>query len=266
MCNSVFILGISSDIGKSLARLYRKAGFTVAGTYRNETGVMELKDDSGINLFRLDLEAKDAASDIALALNDIGFTWNLFIASNGTMEPIAPFDQLDPDEWAKSIYVNAIAPAKILNTLLSMRNKEQASSVCYMAGGGTNGTFTNYSAYCLSKILLIKFCELLDDEIPDIKTFIVGPGWVDTKIHQETIYAGENAGKNLTRTLRNASSSVTSMQDIYDCIEWCRAQTRDVISGRNISLVHDEWRDHGDVLALKLKADPDMFKLRRFGN
>ena len=56
------------------------------------------------------------------------------------------------------------------------------------------------------------------------------------------------------------------MDDIYACLEWCVAQDRSVISGRNISVVHDPWRNGGKSLAAMLAADPNRYKLRRAGN
>ena len=51
-----------------------------------------------------------------------------------------------------------------------------------MAGGGTNNPFTNYSAYCVSKIALIKMCELIDDEYKNLNVFIIGPGLLKPKL------------------------------------------------------------------------------------
>ena len=140
------------------------------------------------------------------------------------------------------------------------------NDVAFFAGGGTNNPFRNYSAYCLSKILLIKMCELLDDEAGDLKTYILGPGYVRTKIHDETLRAAGQAGDNMEKTRRFLESDGTPMDDIFDCLEWCVAQDRSVVGGRNFSVVHDPWRNGGAALAESLANDPDKFKLRRRGN
>ena len=142
------------------------------------------------------------------------------------------------------------------------------SHVVFFAGGGTNNPFTNYSAYCVSKILLIKMCELLDDENTDLNVFIVGPGWVRTKIHDQTLDNPKGAGNSYERTLEflESEGSGTSYEDIYDCINWCIAKGRDVAGGRNFSVVYDTWRQGGEQLAEQLRGDSDKFKLRRFGN
>ena len=83
---------------------------------------------------------------------------------------------------------------KLINGLTSL--PAHAASVIFFAGGGTNNAVLGYSAYVLSKIALIKMCELLDAEIAQVKFTIVGPGWINTKIHNETLMAGEQENNN----------------------------------------------------------------------
>jgi hypothetical protein len=105
--------------------------------------------------------------------------------------------------------------------------------------------------------------ELLDDETPDLNVFVIGPGYVRTKIHDETLRNAERAGRNLEKTLDFLKGEGTSYDDIYCCIEWCCRQGRPVAGGRNFSVVHDPWREGGDALAAALAKDVDLYKLRR---
>ena len=147
------------------------------------------------------------------------------------------------------------------------RNMDNTLGPCvlFFAGGGTNAATANYSAYTISKIALIKMCELLDAEIPDVRFTIVGPGWVRTKIHQATLEAGERAGDNYEKTnfLLNNDES-TPMKYVLDCCDWLINSPREVVSGRNFSTVFDKWDTK--ELSEKLMSDSDMYKLRRYGN
>ncbi len=119
--------------------------------------------------------------------------------------------------------------------------------------------------YTLGKIGLIKMCELLDAEIPDTRFAILGPGWVGTKIHRATLYAGERSGANYARTLQKlASDELVPMDQVVACCDWLIASPREVVSGRNFSLVWDRWGD--PALEAALRADADMYRLRRHGN
>jgi NAD(P)-dependent dehydrogenase (short-subunit alcohol dehydrogenase family) len=263
---TVIILSASSDIGQALAARYLAAGATVVGTYRSDGAMGAFASHPRAHLFRLDLNEPQCFSHLAEALRQRGLSWDLFVASNGTMEPIGPFLEVDGEAWQNTICANALLPCRLLQSIYPLRRVDRTCTAVFFAGGGTNNPFRNYSAYCISKIVLIKMCELLHDEAEDLKSFILGPGYVRTKIHDETLRAGGHAGANLEKTRAFLATDGTSMDDIYDCIEWGVAQDRAVIGGRNISIVHDPWQNGGQALASALAADADMYKLRRAGN
>jgi NAD(P)-dependent dehydrogenase (short-subunit alcohol dehydrogenase family) len=263
---TVFILSASSDIGYGLMERYLDQGAQVIGTYRNLGSLEKLKDHPRAQLIHLDLDSPGDIEKAASFMKTEQLNWDLFIAANGTMEPIGPFMDVDGETWQQSIVSNALMPCRLVQALYPFRRISSLNSVCLLAGGGTNNPFRNYSAYCLSKILLIKMCELLDDENPDLKSFILGPGYVRTKIHDETLKAGQNAGDNHQKTLEFFGSEGTPLDDIFDCIEWCVSQKRDAVSGRNFSVVHDPWRNGGLDLVSALTKDKNLYKLRRSGN
>jgi NAD(P)-dependent dehydrogenase (short-subunit alcohol dehydrogenase family) len=230
----VFILGENSDIGKALAERYRADNCRVVLT----SSVPPIPG-----------EARG---------------WDKFISCIGTMEPIGKFTDLSFEAWAESIRVNVLHQLRIFHLLYPHRRPDAEVGAMFFAGGGTNGPMTNYSAYCASKIFMIKMAELLDDECSDLNVFTIGPGFVKTKIHGETFRAKDRAGPGLPKTLDFMKTEGTSYDDIYACAEWCFAQGKAVAGGRNFSLVHDAWRGDGAAsLGASLRSDPDLFKLRR---
>ena len=267
---TVFILGIGSDIGSALARFYSLEGYVVTGTYRQKKTVDSILKIPNICLFQCDiLKNKDIKRITTEYGNSTIFgPWDIFISCVGSMEPIDNFFACDFDMWERSVMLNSMAQLRFLHKMYPFRRKEKRSNVVFFAGAGTNGPATNYSAYCASKILLIKMCELLDNENGDLNVFIVGPGWVRTKIHSQTLTNPSGAGHNYQRTVRFLESreAGTSYRDIYDCIKWCVSHGKDVAGGRNFAVVHDLWKDGGATLVEQLRNDKDKFKLRRSGN
>ncbi len=88
-----------------------------------------------------------------------------------------------------------------------------------------------------------------------------------TKIHDQTLKAESRAGANQRRVeefLRSKDPG-TSHDDIYACLRWCMSAGKGVVGGRNISLVHDAWKD-GAALGQWLAGVSNRYKLRRFGN
>lgn len=265
--SAVFILSASSDIGEQLALHYLDRGASVAGTYRT-TLPESLRACSRFHALQCDVNAPASAKAIAEFLSSLSFRWDLFISCVGQLSPIGSFFECDFEEWARSVEINSLAQLRALHAVYLYRIKERVAHVVFFAGGGTNNPFRHYSAYCLGKISLIKMCELLDDENADLNIFIVGTGWVRTKIHQQTLNAGVGAGTSFNRTtefLRQAGTG-TTVTDIAAMIDWGISQGREVVGGRNFSVVHDPWREENAALSVSLRADADKFKLRRHGN
>jgi len=260
---TVFVLGASADVGRELAKRYHADGWRVVGAYRDESHIAELAELPDVTLIRCNLADPIGVQDLLRAFADSGVQWDLFFSSVGTMTPIGPFFEIGFDEWEGSLTVNALAQLRVLHGLYPFRRRDGVAHACFLAGGGTNGPFANYSAYCVSKIALIKMCELLDDEAPDLNAFIIGPGFMNTKIHRETLAAGQRAGSGLQKTEAFLKSAGTSFDDLYAHVNWCVAQGRPVAGGRNFSTVHDPWRDGGEELARSLRESADGYKLRR---
>jgi NAD(P)-dependent dehydrogenase (short-subunit alcohol dehydrogenase family) len=268
MPGSVIIAAISSDIGVKLAQLYRAQGVEVIGTYRSSDNLAELKADAGIYLVHCDLTDAASVRSAAAEIAALGRPWQRLISAAGQLTPIGGFFGRDFDEWAASLSLNSVAQMRLLHALYPHRDQSSLAKVAFLVGGGINGPFRNYSAYCLGKVMLVKLCELLDDEYPDLHAIAVGTGWVNTKIHRQTVEAGDDAGINLRRTLEflDSGQQGTTIEDIFGCIEWAFGAGRAATSGRNFSVVHDGWRDGGEALIARLAADPNIYKLRRHGN
>jgi len=260
---TALILGVSADIGLALARRLLADGWDVIGLARSAARLEPLLGQPGFSFEPCDLADRKSVADLSARLAAQGRTWRLFISSVGTMTPIGRFFDLDFDAWEASVAINATGQLRVLHGVWPLRQAGVVADIMLMAGGGTNSPMTNYSAYCLSKIALIKMCELLDDEEPQANPFIIGPGYVETRIHQETLDAGARAGSALQKTLDFMTQPGTQMDEIYEHLKWCMAAGKSVAGGRNFSTVHDPWRDGGRDLAAALQGDGDALRLRR---
>ena len=260
---TVLILGCNADIGKNVSQFFLTKNYNVIGTYRSKKPLFLEKNK--VDLIRCDLNNTKDINKLYNYIKKKKIRWDVFFSSVGNSEPIDKFFNIKFSKWKESIYTNFLSQIQTLHRVYNLRNKKKISNVIFLAGGGTNGPFSNYSAYCVSKIALIKMCELIDDENKDLNIFIVGPGFTKTKTHLETIKAGKKAGKNLSRVksfLKNENG--TSFKDIFNCIMWGIKSGKKIASGRNISVVHDNW--HKDSLKVQLSNNKDMYKLRRFKN
>lgn len=261
----ILIIGGSSDIGHGLIDQYLTSGAKVIATYRNKDHMEVIKNKNRKNLTLMPLHIGNYIQRYSVYeyLTKTKFKWDTVIFLNATTKPIGPFMEVDVNRWEENILSNSLAPIRFLQKLYEAKCKG-VCNVCFFGGGGVNGTFDSYSAYTLSKVILMKMCEILDSEYKDINPFLIGPSFVKTKIHQETLSTCDPSGieyRNVQKFLKSGPG--TPLTDIYSCIEWCCDQGKEVVGGRNIAVKHDLWKESGDILATTLKKSPDMFKLRR---
>lgn len=270
MEKNAIILSLSSDIGYEIASDWLSQGYNVFGTYRHFSDkVSDLKHKGAHVLYcnLNDINSLDkCVNEMLLALNG---TWDVLLIASGNQDPVGRFSEINLIDWVASIQSNFTSPMMFLHKLLGARSLDketQKPSVIFFAGGGTNDAPQNYSSYIISKIALIKATEILDSEMPDVKFIIIGPGWVKTKTHQPTLSTYQKqAGANYQRTLSKLSSDeCVPIQSVIDCVNWAIAKNKDIVGGRNISLVYDMWET--DSLDELLLSDDNIYKLRRFGN
>lgn len=220
------ILGSGSDLGRALASRLQRDGWTVAGT-RHTVEVLRLEP------------------------------WDLIVCCYGSMEPVGPWHEVEADAWEGAFRANLFLPVRQVRQLYPHRRP--GASVCFFSGAGTSGPAPTYSAYCAAKVALVKTTELMDDESPDCKFFVLGPGIVRTKIHEQTLAARDRAA-NRERVEDFLASGVpgTPMDDIYACLMACVAAPKAAVGGRNVYVPGDDWSRLGD-----LSGTTDIFKLRR---
>ncbi len=262
----ILIQSITSDIGFNLANYWLDKGMEVYGTFRNKSEKLEKLIARGVKVCKCDLTDKKSIKLCIIWLTENG-VWDAMVVCAGLQQPIGSFLDIEFDDWETSLHANFIGQFRFVQKALKFRNLEDNNIpvVLFFAGGGTNNATLNYSAYTISKIATIKMCELLDAEILDTSFTVLGPGWVNTKIHQATLTAGEqNAGENYQKTkfmLENDQCFL--MEKVVECCDWLVNSKRGLISGRNFSAVNDPWQDQKINTIMN---DSNNFKLRRYGN
>lgn len=264
---SAIVISLSSDIGAAIGQRWRARGYKLFGTYRTKSKVVDELRSAGIQLVQCNLVDPQSIRQACSALRALCGKWDILVICAGTQDPVSTFAGCDFLDWESSIRTNFIGQMHIVHELLPCRRADSVLGPCVMlfAGSGTNNAPLNYSAYVVSKIALIKMCELLDAEIPDTRFVILGPGWVKTKIHKSTLRAGTQAGSNYERTIQKLrSDECTPIERVLDCCDWLLQIPRESISGRNFSVVFDKWGT--DELPEMLADNPEMYKLRRYGN
>jgi NAD(P)-dependent dehydrogenase (short-subunit alcohol dehydrogenase family) len=261
------MISATSDIATEMCLFWKKKGWDLCGSFFSQEANYNTLKSHGISLFYCDLSDTASVDAVAIEQSELIRGWDFILFATGSQVPVGLFEKVDINAWTSSIELNFLNQMRLLHHLLPLRNsKTSEKSVLFFAGGGTNNSVNHYSAYTLSKIALIKSCELLDSEIEDVKFSIIGPGWVKTKIHKATLEAGEKwAGKNFEKTKQKiGSNECVPIIDVMHSCEWILSQPKKIVGGRNFSTVFDRWGTK--ELEKLLEADPNIYKLRRHKN
>ncbi|MFZ3053687.1 MAG: SDR family NAD(P)-dependent oxidoreductase [Sulfuricurvum sp.] len=262
---NAIVFSVSSGIGYSLCLKLIQEGYSVFGTYKTFSDDVQNLKELGVNLYQSDLLIDVELDKTIKFIKEDVKTWDALFILQATMNPIGKLLDIDMQQWEESIKLNFVNQIKIIHLLLDNRTKRAVPTIITFAGGGTNSGVSKFSAYTISKISLIKMMELLYEEYPDTKFVCVGPGWVKTKIHNETIQAKGNAVEAYTETMKHLDEdNFTDINKVVDCLFWIVNANKEHVSGRNFSVAFDDWGS--DFLNHELKNNCNMYKLRREGN
>ena len=111
--------------------------------------------------------------------------------------------------------LNGIAPLETLRTVWPQR--KPGATVVFMSGPNMANPSMSYSAYRAGKSILEALVPTLNAEYPEARFRMLRPGVVNTKIHQQSIDAGERAA-NLDRVLRivHGEEKTVTHDEVYE--------------------------------------------------
>lgn len=265
MVENLLVISATSDIGIS----YCKHSFSrsnVIGTFR--THVDQVESFCNKTLY-LDVGSNKSINDFIVGFSSLSIHWDRLLICPCQPDPYDDFFAANIDTWTESFNLNSLNQLRLLHSLYRFRANN--SRVLFFAGGGTNGAVKSFSAYTSSKIHLIKMVELLDAENNDMIFSILGPGWVNTKNHQNVFLKSSPDSEKYKETLSFIRNPVgaTPMEAVMKSIDWIFSQPKEIVGGRNFSSAYDpiDFDDEcSELLTKNLASDSDMFKLRRSGN
>ncbi len=259
------VIGASSDIGSAISQELISINWEVVGTVRDKK-VKHLQNYSKV-VNKFNLESEKQIKKGVSKINKLISHWDALIITPGTMNPIGNFIDVSEKEWFNSIRINFINQIRVVKKLLITGNvnSEIEPIVIFFAGGGTNSANPFFSAYTVSKIALIKMTEILDEELPNFRIVVIGPGWVETKIHKEVLDNVNSPVKLKHETTnRILKGDFVSMSNVVQAVLWVINAPKKIVGGRNFSVANDPYKN--ELFLEKILEDSNFLKLRRDGD
>lgn len=264
---SVVVTGGTMGIGRSVAEHCLAAGAKVIICSRTAADVkrtineltpmgkiggqvVDVTDERQVEaLFATALEAHDGLDAV--------------IHCAGVYGPIGLVSDLDPQAWWESLHTNLFGTFLVTRQACSHMRNHGGGRLVLFSGGGASGPFPRYSAYAASKVAVVRFCETLAEEMRpfDIEVNAIAPGFVVTRLHQDTLEAGEAAGEFLKKTKEEIAKGGVPAEKAARLAVFLASQRSCGITGKFVSAVWDgyeTWPDHLEEL-----STTDIFTLRR---
>ncbi len=259
----VLVTGGSIGIGRDVCRQLAERGAHVIVAARGAAAIREaVAELPGQHHSGLVLDVSDAeAWTEAISSIQRGGELHGLVTAAGVLGPIGALDELPPSDLVATIAVNLVGTMLALRFTLPLLRAVGGRAVTFSGGGGTS-PLPRYDAYAASKAGVVRLSENLAASA-EIEINSVAPGFVITRMHEETLRAGpEAAGEGYyARTQAQVAGGGFPAREAAELVCFLLSSEAEGISGRLLSAQWDPWREH--EFRQRLREDPALARLRR---
>lgn len=217
-----------------------------------------------VNGATADVSDSDSVDKLFAKVKKFGQLAGLVHAA-GIYGPIGKVTKVDSTEWFDAVRINLFGTVLVTRAACrAMSEHGQGGSIVLLSGGGAATPFPNYTAYACSKVAVARFAETVALEVASegIRVNSIAPGFVATRLHQQTLAAGEDLAGEFLRTTKSrlADGAVPPEVAARAAAFLLSDRSRD-ITGRFLAAPYDDWErwpDHVDEI-----RESDLFTLRR---
>ena len=192
------VTGASRGIGVAIAQALAGAGASVGLAARSLepcealAGMIEGAGGNAL-VMACDVSKND---DVESAVEEVIQHWgglDILINNAGVIDPIGPFADSDPADWARSLEINLIGAAQVARAAIPHLRKG-GGVIVNISSGAAETALEGWSAYCAGKAGLAMLTQALHlEEAPHgLRVYGFKPGTVDTQMQAKVRASGLN--------------------------------------------------------------------------
>ena len=246
---SILVTGAGRGIGKRLAIGFAKLGARIGLLARSKAELdaahLEI-EHSGGNALRIRADVCDY-EQVHTAIDRMRVHFghiDVAICAAGMLGPIGPFIDSPVKAWMDTLQANLIGVANTCRAVVPYMRERRTGKIIVLAGPGAETSRPNFSAYAVSKTAVVRFAEVLADELSEsnVQVNCVGPGSTYTSTTDEILHAGSRAGWKETEAASQVRvSGGTSPDKQMEIFQFLASEHSNHISGK-LLYVSDDWK------------------------
>jgi len=263
----VLVTGGSRGIGRAVAEKFLEEGAAVVIAARTaaqvRSSVAELGRAGRVQGIAGDVSREGDVRKIVREAERITGTLDVLVNAAGVQPPLGPFAQVDLKSWKKNIEINLMGTALCCRAALPGMLARGRGKIINFSGGGANSSRPNFSAYAAAKAAVVRFTEVLADEVRGhgIQVYAVSPGVVRTRMIEEILAApADRVGSELEALRARERTGYDSARAAAELVSFLASPAAGNLSGKSISAVWDPWREWAKGTAA---PDGELYVLRR---
>jgi NAD(P)-dependent dehydrogenase (short-subunit alcohol dehydrogenase family) len=253
-------MGIGRAVAEELAKTGDELVLVARGDGELEDAVAALPGD-GHRGVAMDVSDLDAWQPLVARLDRL----DGLVAAAGVLGPVGSAGEYAAGDFLRTLEINLLGTVAAVQHCLPLIRAAEAGAIVTFSGGGATGPLPRYDAYAASKAAVVRLTENWARDLADdgIRVNAVAPGFVATRIHEETLAAGpEAAGADyFERTQRDLEAGGVPPTEAAELVRVLLDSEQTRFSGKLISAQWDPWREAD--FRERLAAEPDLATLRR---
>jgi NAD(P)-dependent dehydrogenase (short-subunit alcohol dehydrogenase family) len=267
----IVITGGSLGIGFEIAKKCASEGATVVISARNKDNLQkalnELKKikENNHQFYSLDVSQYNGVKKFSAWYSEKFNSLYGLVNCAGIYGPIGKTHQINIEKFTEAIKINLLGTVYMCHAFIPLFISNSRKKIINFSGGGASSPFPNYSAYATSKIAIVRFTENISIELSEEGYDIncVAPGFVITRLHQDTIKAGPGLASQsfYDNTKKQIESGGTPAEKAVNLAIFLLSSESDGITGKFISAPWDPWQEK--EFLNRLRTDKDFATLRR---
>ena len=259
------VTGASRGIGEAIASTFARQGATLAICARTphdlDTVAAHIESvGNPVRTYHVDVsdfsQVQRMVKDVVTGLGKV----DILVNNAGIHGPIAPIWKSDREQWMRAIEVNLFGTMHCIKAVIPYMMNRRTGKIINFSGGG-EGAFPSFSAYACSKSAIVRFTETLAEELKSygIDVNCVAPGPVNTRLLDQVLAAGQDAGEYYEKAKKQKESGGVPVERAVELVTFLASRASDKLTGRLLSAVWDDWR-RIDITSI---SDSALYQMRR---